>query len=230
MELFVVVTLILASFLGTGLIALAVRRGHQKREQLKTFAAEQGWTYHHTPSTGGRGSRSVISDPSEGWELVQYVQTSGTPGGNGSTRRWTQFTQSRLALDSGLALLGPEIPEKTAAMAEMMLAKTGGGMIGKMLLDRMTGGLSDEASDLRAVSGEGRGTLFATPGCEAALAPVRDVPQLIEARKGLNEAMQPVVSLGREGLRIRRTGLLRGTDDMLRFVELGQALSQKLSG
>ncbi|CAM9972730.1 unnamed protein product, partial [Chrysoparadoxa australica] len=54
--------------------------------------------------------------------------------------------------------------------------------------------------------------------------------QLIEARKALNEAMQPVVSLGREGLRIRRTGLLRDTDDMLRFVELGRALSQKLTG
>ncbi|SNS45194.1 hypothetical protein [Antarctobacter heliothermus] len=228
MDLFVIFALILASFLGTGLIAFAVRRGHQKREQLRAFSAKHGWTYHHTPSTGGRGSRTVISDPSEGWELVQYVQTGGTQGG--SSRRWTQFTQPRLALDSGLALLGPEIPAKTAAMAEMMLAKTGGGMIGKMLLDRMTGGLGGEAADLRAVSGDGRGTMFATPGCETALAPVRDVPELIEARKGLNEAMQPVVSLGREGLRIKRTGLLRDTDDMLRFVDLGRALSQKLNG
>ncbi|WP_323770259.1 hypothetical protein [Antarctobacter sp.] len=227
MEIFVVAVLILASFLGTGLIAFALRRGAQRRERLERFAAERGWTYQHTPSTGGRGSRTVISDPAEGWELVQYVQTGGTQGG--SSRRWSQFTQPGLALDQGLALLGPDIPEKTAAMAEMMLAKTGGGMIGKMLLNRMTGGLGEEAADLRAVPGDGPGTLFATPGQENALSPVRDMADLIEARAGLNEAMQPVVSLGREGLRIRQTGLLRDTDDMLRFVDLGRALSRKLA-
>lgn len=228
MEILFAAILILASFLGTGLIALAIRRGSQQREQLQAFAGQHGWTYQHTPSTGGLVARTVISDPSEGWELAQYVQTGGVHGG--STRRWTHFTQPRLALDDGLAVLGPDIPKKTAAMAEMMLEKAGGGKMATMLLNRMTGGLGDAAADLRSVPGDGRGTLFATPGREGALAPVRDMAELEKAREGKNEAMQPIVSLGRDGLRVKRSGQLRDPDDMLRFVNLGRALSQKLSG
>lgn len=222
-----IVLLLLASVLGSGLIGLALWQGQRRQERLKIFAAERGWTYQLQPSSGGSGRRTVIANPSEGWELVQYFQSSGSQGG--STRRWTQFTQPGLALPEGLALLGPEIPQKTAAMAESLLAGSGGGMIGRMLLDRMTGGLGDEAAALRSVPAPGAGTLFATPGQEETLSPVRDLPELAQARQGKNEAMQPVVSISPEGLRIRQTGLLKSRNEVQSFVDLGRALSARLS-
>ena len=67
MEIFVAAVLILASLAGTGLIAYAIRHGQKRREALKALCAERGWSFDYQPQSGGRGSRTVISDPSEGW-------------------------------------------------------------------------------------------------------------------------------------------------------------------
>lgn len=226
MEYFVAAVLILASFAGTGLIAYAIRHSHKRREALKTLCAERGWSFDYQPQTGGRGSRTVISDRSEGWELVLYFRSNSSTGG--TTSHWTEFTQPRLALPDGMALLGPDIPEKTAAMADKMLDKIGGGGFGQMVLNKLTGGLAAEAADLRSVPGDGSGTLFATPGRETALDGLREAPELLEARSGRNEAQQPIVALSRHGLRLRLRHILRRPEEVAEFVELGRALTRQL--
>ncbi|MBW4983974.1 hypothetical protein KZZ07_15630 [Mameliella sp. CS4] len=226
MEIFVAAVLILASLAGTGLIAYAIRHGQKRREALKALCAERGWSFDYQPQSGGRGSRTVISDPSEGWELVLYYRSNSSTGG--TTNHWTEFTQPRLALPDGMALLGPDIPEKTAAMADMMLGKMGGGGLGQMMLNKMTGGLAAEAADLRSVPGDGSGTLFATPGRETALTAIREAPDLLEARSGRNEAQQPIVALSRHGMRLRLRHILRRPEEITDFVELGRALTRRL--
>ena len=223
MEIFVAAVLILASLAGTGLIAYAIRHGQKRREALKALCAERGWSFDYQPQSGGRGSRTVISDPSEGWELVLYYRSNSSTGG--TTNHWTEFTQPRLALPDGMALLGPDIPEKTA---DMMLGKMGGGSLGQMMLNKMTGGLAAEAADLRSVPGDGSGTLFATPGRETALTAIREAPDLLEARSGRNEAQQPIVALSRHGMRLRLRHILRRPEEITDFVELGRALTRRL--
>ncbi len=228
MEIAVAVVLILASLAGTGLIVWAIRQSQKQRERVKAMAAENGWHFSYQPQSGGRGSRTVISDPDEGWEVVLYRRSNS--GNGGSSTHWSQFEQPRLALSDGMALLGPDIPQTTKAMADSMLSGFGGGGILKMFLDRMTGGLGEEAAELRSVEGPGPGTLFATPGRETALDGLREAPELIQARQGRNEGQHPIVSRNRHGLRIRYSYMIRKPQDLRAFVNLGRSLSARLDG
>lgn len=227
MDYLAAAVLILASFAGTGLIAFAIRSSHKRRDAMKAMAAQNGWQFRYEPQSGGRGSRTLISDPDEGWEVTLYFRSNSAKGGSWTS--WSQFDQPRLALSDGMALLGPDIPAKTAAMADMMMEKMGSGNFMRMMLNKMTGGLGDEAAELRSVAGPGAGTLFATPGTEEALDGLRDAPELAAARQGRNEAQHPIVSRNRHGLRIRYKHLLRRPDELAEFIALGRALSARLS-
>lgn len=226
MDILVAIVLVLASFAGTGLLIFALRSGQKRRARLQEMSEANGWTFSYEPQSGGRGSRTVISDPQEGWEVVLYYRSNSSTGGSSS--HWSQFEQPRLALPEGMALLGPEIPEKTKAMADSVLGSMGGGGIMRMILDKMTGGLGDEAADLRAVPGAGSGSLFATPGCETALDGLREAPELADARRGRNDAQHPIVSRNRHGLRIRYSHMLRKSEQVADFIALGRALSARL--
>ncbi|KUF11903.1 hypothetical protein [Pseudoponticoccus marisrubri] len=230
MDLLIVFVLLAASFAGSALIFLAIRKSHLRREAQAALAAEKGWRFHHAPGRGGAPARTSISDPEEGWVLTLNVTSSGR---GGSVSRWTLFEDPRPALDQGMALLGPEIPDRTAAMADRMLDRADaaggiGGRIMQVMMNKLTGGLGAEAADLRAVPGDGPGTLFATPGAEHALDGLRDAPELVRARAEGNEMTQPVILRGPEGLRIRRNVALRSPEEIERYVALCRGLSARL--
>lgn len=217
--------LVLASFAGTALIYLAISQTRKRRAAIREMAQTRGWRFSHTESSGGSGSRTVISDPAEGWEVTLYFRSNTAQGG--STSSWSHFDAPGLALDSGLAVLGPEIPQQAQAMANSMLDLMGGSIV-QVVLNKMTGGLGAEMAELQSVPGNGPGTLFATPGRETALDAVRLAPELAQAREGRNDAQQPIVILGPMGLRLRYTYLLRRPEEVEGFITLGRALSARL--
>jgi hypothetical protein len=118
MEILVIIVLVAASFCGTGLIYWAIKQSARQREALKALATKRGWQFEYSASSGGRGTETRISDPSEGWVMRLYFHSSSTSAsGGGRTTRWTQFEAPDLAID-GMAVLGPDIPEKTKQMAD----------------------------------------------------------------------------------------------------------------
>lgn len=226
MNLILLSGLALASVAGTLVIFLAVSGTRKQRAALREMAVAEGWTFSHEESDGRSGSRTVIADPAEGWAVTLYNRSNAS--GGGSDTRWSHFDLPALALPDGMAVLGPEIPESSRAMADSLLGRFGGGAMVRMLLDRMTGGLGDELADLRSVAGPGQGALFATPGREDALDRVRDLPELLAARKGRNESQQPIVIRSPQGLRLRYAHLLRRPDEVADFIALGRALAGRL--
>ncbi|MDJ0627235.1 MAG: hypothetical protein QNJ44_03155 [Rhodobacter sp.] len=216
---------------GTALIAFAVRAGARAKEAQRQMADRNGWHFDFTPASGGRGSETVISDPREGWTLTLYARSgsAGSSSGSGSSVRWSMYEDPGARIPQGMAVLGPDIPEKTAAMADKMIGLMGGD-IGRWLLDKMTGGLGEEAQGLRSLDSDGPGHLMASGGAETSLDAVRFAPELNNARAGKNEAQQPLVMRGPFGLRVRVGHLLRKPQDIEEFVALGRALSDNLKG
>jgi hypothetical protein len=103
-----------------------------------------------------------------------------------------------------------------------------GGDLGRWLLDKITGGLGEEAQGLRTVDSPGPGTLMATPDAETALDDLRYAPELNNARAGKNEAQQPIVMRSAYGLRVRLVRYLKKPDEIEDFIALGRALSDNL--
>ncbi|MEL7115647.1 MAG: hypothetical protein AAGP08_08645, partial [Pseudomonadota bacterium] len=184
MDALLIALFVVASIGGTALIAYAIRAGHKAKAALEAMARDNGWQFSYQPSAGGRGSRTIISDPTEGWTYTMYFHSTrtGSSGPSGSTTRWTQFEAPDLPVE-GLAVLGPDIPEKTKKMADKMLGMMGGDL-GLFLLNKITGGLGEETQSLRTVEGPGPGTLMTTPEATTALDDLRYAPELNSARAG----------------------------------------------
>ncbi|MDJ0827148.1 MAG: hypothetical protein QNJ16_16775 [Rhodobacter sp.] len=232
MDPLLIALFVLASLGGTALIAVAIRAGAKAKEAQRKMAAQNGWQFEFVPASGGKGSETLISDPAEGWTLTLYSRSgssSGSSSGSGSSVRWSMHEDPGAAIPEGMAVLGPDIPEKTAAMADKMMGLMGGD-IGRWLLDKMTGGLGEEAQGLRSVESDGPGHLMASPGAETALDDVRFAPELNNARAGKNEAQQPLVMRGSFGLRVRVGYLLRKPEEIEAFIALGRALSDTAKG
>ena len=184
-------------------------------------------------SIGGTAAdgNTIIFDPTQGWVLTIHSYSGGSSShsaGSGTSVRWTMFEQPNAGIAQGMAVLGPEIPKKTAEMADKFMGMMGGD-IGRWFLDKMTGGLGDEASDLRSVDSDMPGHLMATPGAETALDDIRLAPELHNARTGKNEMQQPIVMRGKFGLRIRVQRLIRKPNEIEDFIRLGCALSDNLT-
>ena len=182
MEPWFIAVFVVASVGGSALIIFALRMAKQSRDALKQMAEAEGWTFDFRGSTGGRGAETVIRDPNEGWVVTMYVHsgtTSGSSSSTGASTRWTSFEAPGLAVE-GLAVIGPDIPEKTKQMANTMLGMMGGD-IGLFILNKITGGLGKEAQGVRTIDRPGPGTLMASPGAEDALDGVREAPALIAA-------------------------------------------------
>ena len=110
-----IVVFVAASIGGTALMLLAVRAGARSQEKYRALAQDRGWRYDHAPSTGGGASITTFSDPGGSWLLELYSHSSSTSGGSGSTRHYTEYRDSAPSIPRGMAVLGPEIPEKTKA-------------------------------------------------------------------------------------------------------------------
>ena len=222
---FLLIALFVVAFLAGGaLLFYVIRLSAKRRAEIEQMAHNNGWGYHFIPASGGSGSSTIIDDKSAGWMLEIFVQSSSNSNSSNSSTRWSMFTHSRAGIDQGMAVLGPEIPAKTAAMADKFLGMMGGD-IGRWMLDKITGGLGEEAAGLRTVQGEGSGHLMATPDAETTLDGVREMPDLLAARLGKSDSHQPIVMLDNFGLRLRVSKMLKTAEEVEAFVALGKALS-----
>ena len=227
MDPWLIALFVLASVGGTALIAFAISRGAAHRKAQAEMAVANGWRYDHQASGGV--SETIISDPEEGWRLTIHSYSGGSgssSGSTGSSVRWTMFEDPSLRIQ-GMAVLGPDIPEKTAAMADKFMGMMGGDL-GRWFLDKITGGLGEEAANLRSVADDRPGHLMATPDAEQTLDDIRLSPELHNARAGKNEAQQPIVMRGPFGMRVRVQKRLSKPKEIEDFVRLGRALSDNL--
>ena len=215
---------VIAFLAGGALLFYVIRLSAKRRAEIEQLAANNGWDYHFIPASGGSGSSTIIDDKSEGWMLEIFVQSSTNSNNSGSSTRWSMFTHEKAGIDQGMAVLGPEIPAKTAAMADKFLGMMGGD-IGRWMLDKITGGLGEEAAGLRTVPGDGSGHLMASPGAETALDSVREMPDLLAARLGQSDSHQPIVMRGNFGLRLRVSKMLKTAEEVENFISLGKSLS-----
>lgn len=229
MDMALILFFVAASVGGTAVIAFAIQRTAKQRQAVKELAARKGWTHEYHKLRNG--SDTVIADSAEGWQVKLCHRAGNTTGatgsGSGSVNSWSDFEAPEHWIE-GLAVIGPEVPEKTKEMADKFMGSFGGNRIVQWMLSRLTGGLGDEVAELRTVEAEGPGTLMATPGAEDALQDLRFAPELHNARLGRNEAQQPIVIRGSFGLRIRMDQRMRKPDDVEAFVALGRALSDNL--
>ena len=221
----VALILIAASALGTGLIGYAMLRGRAKTEALKSFAAERGLVFEEET---GQGTRTIIRDPSEGWQFVTYRTESGPE--SSSRTVWSEFVDPRPTQESGLTVLGPSLPEKAAARADTIMSMAGG-MIGNVMIANITKGMGDEAKTLAVVEGKSRpheGLYLATPGAEAGLTAIVGDAELQATRVAKNEMQQPIVLRGPDGLRVRVRHAVSDPQEIERLVALGRHLTEKL--
>ena len=224
MNSFLIALFVIAFLAGGALLFYVIRLSAKRRAEIEQMARDKGWGYHFIPASGASGSSTIIDDQSEGWMLEIFVQSSSNSNSSNSSTRWSMFTHSRAGIDQGMAVLGPEIPAKTAAMADKFLGMMGGD-IGRWMLDKITGGLGEEAAGLRTVQSEGSGHLMATPDAETTLDGVREMPDLLAARLGKSDSHQPIVMRGNFGLRLRVSKMLKTAEEVEAFVALGKALS-----
>lgn len=226
---FMLVTLFVVAFLAGGaLLFYVIRLSARRRAEIEQMAAGNGWRHQFIPASGGSGSSTIIDNEAEGWMLEIFVQSSTNSNNSGSSTRWSMFTHSRAGIDQGMAVLGPEIPAKTAAMADKFLGMMGGD-IGRWMLDKITGGLGNEAAGLRSVDGDGSGHLMASPGAETALDQIRETPDLLAARLGKSDNHQPIVMRGPFGMRLRVSRMLKTAAEVEDFIKLGLQISQTLT-
>ena len=223
-----IVFMVVASFASTAIIAFAISRTTAARKAQQEMAQKNGWTYSIEKSGGT--TKTLISDPKEGWVLTLYSYSGGSSSSSsassGRSKRWSMFEDPRYRVD-GMAVLGPEIPAKTAEMAEKLMGMMGGD-IGQWFLDKITGGLGEEAANLRSVPSDMPGTLMATPEATTVLDDIRLAPELHNARAGKNEMQQPLVMRGPFGFRVRLSHLLRKPNEIEDFIRLGRALTDNL--
>ena len=228
MNSFLIALFVIAFLAGGALLFYVIRLSAKRRAEIEQMAHNNGWGYHFIPASGGSGSSTIIDDKSEGWMLEIFVQSSSNSNNSNSSTRWSMFTHEKAGIDQGMAVLGPEIPAKTAAMADKFLGMMGGD-IGRWMLDKITGGLGKEAAGLRSVTGDGSGHLMASPGAETALDQIREMPDLLAARLGKSDNHQPIVMRGPFGMRLRVSGMLKTAEEVENFIKLGLSISQNLA-
>lgn len=214
--------------IGAAAITYAIRSSAKTEAEQKALADAQGWTRTHTRDNSG--STTTFESAEEGWRLDIFTGRSNTGSSNRTSNsvRWTMFTHPGVGIDRGMAVLGPDIPEKMRAMADKMMGLMGGD-IGRFLLDKITGGLGTEAQGLRTVESDAPGHMMVSPGAEGSLDAIRDLPELLAAREGLRDNDQPIVMRGPFGLRLRVSSKLKSAKDIEDFVALGRLLSVGVS-
>ncbi|WP_299938933.1 hypothetical protein [uncultured Pelagimonas sp.] len=223
MDISVIAILVIASLIGSGLIALAIRRGGQSEEKIQEFARAQGWRYSQDPQTGTTRLRDLKDD----WTL--QIIFSGDGAVDGMTHRRVEWHSPHGALPEGEAVLGMPLPEKSVAMMQA------GGAFGQQILQASLKAtlhaLGKTGFDLRIdedTAGDPGGVVMATPGQETAMNTLRKNVTLADIRSTTKTEAVPVIIRNPDGLTLRRPGAVKDLQDLTVMVDLGKSLRDDL--
>ncbi|MEM1187927.1 MAG: hypothetical protein AAGI72_05355 [Pseudomonadota bacterium] len=223
-----------AAAFGQYLLFRARKRGKAWQAGLKTLCDRHGWQLGPVDPARGMRSGTAISCPDESWRVSFHRMGSGVSGTNSinSGDRWTVWLEPALALDHGLAVLGPAIPDKTREKTQQMLERSG--VVARVMLDAFIKGIDrKKALGLRVVEGRvdpARATLLATPGSDNAfdaLINSREWEQLTRFEGRIGD--RPPLIRDEDGLKFRVERTLKEPDDIVAFVKAGRLISEKLS-
>ncbi|MEX0286544.1 MAG: hypothetical protein AB3N23_18205 [Paracoccaceae bacterium] len=223
MEAWVIIALIGASALGTGLLFLAIRNNADQQAKYAAFAEAQGWQFHYGPSKDHPDDAECFSDPSDDWTLrIVFISTGVT---DGSATRYVEWHTPQGALPDGVAVLGIVLPPQSVAMLQS------GGMIAqqilKVALKATTHALGNTSFKLNldeATAGDPGGIVLSSDGHAREMDGLRKNADLARYRETCKEAEVPVIIRDKKGMTLRRPGKAKKMDDLVALVELGKSL------
>ena len=223
MDPIVIAVLVAAAVAGNIVLVRVFRRGGQRRSGLREMAEAQGRVFTEVKATGRQPGHLAVEDPAAGWR----VQINS--GGHGQNARHTVWTDPSLAAPEGLAVYMPPLPEKTQAMFNALMDKSG--MMGRAMLNGLVAGLGPEAANLRAVEDDDPATLLAVPGAEALFDALKGHPALPELdRFGRTLADVPVLARSAAGFSRRINKSLDEPEALQRFIETGLRFAALMRG
>jgi len=227
MNILMIVILAIAALTGTGLIYFVRQRARQKADAYASFAADQGWNYHHDPAQAGLSDIHSFRDPSDDWTLKVIFRSAGAS--DGMTERRIEWHSPQGALPGGEAVLGMPLPAKAAAMFET------GSPLGQKILKTALKATLHALGRTRftlaideATASDPGGVVMSSPGYEAAMNGLRRNTDLARFRETHREADVPVIIRDETGLTLRRPGHVRDLPDLSEIVALGLSLRADL--
>ncbi|MEM9396039.1 MAG: hypothetical protein AAF991_01065 [Pseudomonadota bacterium] len=226
---------VVAAAFGRYLLAKARKKGDEWNTYLQALCEREGWYLSDVDPSRGPRSGIAISAPPENWRMSFHRIASGTTGTGSmnSGSRWTVWLDPSLALNQGVAVLGPAIPDKTREKTQQMLESSR--LLSRVMLDAFVKGLDrKESLALRVIEDRfdsSRATLLASPGNE-------DVFDRLVGSESLEALAQfegrignrPSLIRDRSGLQFRVERTLEKEEEILSFVEVGRAVSRDLAG
>ncbi|MEP2718063.1 hypothetical protein [Pseudophaeobacter sp.] len=227
MSIWVILVLIAASTIGSGLIYKALQAGGRKQADYQAFAQAQGWHYQRVEPKTGFEKVDEFSDPQDDWRLKIIVAGAGAKRGVVHRRQEWQSPQGALA--GGEAVLGMPLPQKSVAMLQ-----TGGPMgqqILKAALKATFHALGKTKFDLAiddATAGDPGGVVMTSEGQAKAMDSLRANGDLVRFRDTHKKAEVPVILRDPEGLKLRRPGAVKDLKDLVALVALGKSLRADL--
>ena len=196
------------------------------------MAARRGWSMDYKGASPGRPARTRFA-PLAGLDwTIEIARTNNTR--NSKSYATTSFTDPSAGWPDGIAVFGPPISAKLAAMAETVLGALDG-PIGKKALATLIGPDAASMTGLKFI---------AEPGGKARnfsmFANVGDVPDKVLAQlettigswmeKYSDEKNHPIIIAGPEGLRIRLRRAIHDPAQMEQFADLSLRVRDLLKG
>lgn len=199
---------------------------------MAQMAARRGWSMDHKNASLGRTARTRIAPLVGADWSIEIVRTNNTR--NSKSYATTSFSDLFAGWPGGVAVFGPPIPAKMAAMAEMVLGALDGPM-GQKALETLIGPDAASMTGLKFVAKPGgtarNFTMFAN---------VNDVPDAVLDQlekfvadwidKHSGEKNHPIVIVGPEGLRVRLRRAIHDPAQMEQFADFSLEARDLLKG
>lgn len=223
MNMVMILIFVVASLGGGAVMVWALKRGQRYEADLQALANARSWAYAKRKATSTAQGYVELLEREQGWTLRIFY------GGRNGRSSFTQWTDPSLAVSSGLAVYAAPLPEKTQAMFNVLMSKSGS--LGRVMLDSVFRGLGPAGRDLCAIDDDDPATLMATPGAEGAFDPLKGRPEL-EALNRFGDSIADVPFLVRntEGLSLRINKRLGTAEDVAAFADTACVLASKFRG
>lgn len=218
--------LLIATVAGTGIMIYARYRSQAGTADIAALAQRNGWQVDITSEQGGHTRVTRITSRAANW-IVEERFSSDAHSSN--TTRTLTWTDSDVAIPSGLAVMSLAMSDDKAANMERFLNLTGNGVMGKHMSRTFFGAVADRASELDAVEATGAaGAILATSQAREALLPIAFHEALVNCGDAMPKGAMPTVLRSPEGLHLNLKSTIKSPEQLEAMVDLGETLSAAL--
>ncbi|WP_373356558.1 hypothetical protein [Pseudoroseicyclus sp. CXY001] len=210
---------------GLALATALKRQTARRREDFEELAARRSWQLNFNRESLGRPAVTRFQPRSGAKWLVESRARPGEP--KGAEGQATEFSARDPHWSDGLFIMAPPMAPELAALAGLITGPLEG-EIAEKLLTRLVGpSLATEAKGLRLQEGPEGVTILAS----TALGHRFETAPMARALLGWEpvargERGQPVLIIGRDGMRLRLRRSLGRASDMERFIDLSLELAR----